>query len=56
MENMYYLEQNHGAGYGTSIVDVFVEMIEFMKQRSYLVVHLLQVDNLLLVERPYLIT
>ena len=47
MQDVYFLEQDNGAGYGTPIVNSFMKMVEFIQQRSYTVVHLLQVDNLL---------
>lgn len=51
--DIYYLRQNHvlpdgSAEYSTSIINEFVEMVNFINQRCYDAIHFLQIDNLLL--------
>jgi glycosyltransferase involved in cell wall biosynthesis len=42
-----YEEKNSSVGYYTPIVDSFQKMVEFIQQNSYDVVHVLQIDNVL---------
>ena len=50
-DGIYFIQHDHeggSPGYNDPIIDAFEKMVDFIKQDSYDVVHILQVDNVLL--------
>lgn len=51
LEDVYFIDESEGCedvGYGTPIVDYFRDLVEFMQKQSYDVIHILQIDNVLI--------